>query len=100
MLGVNPGVYDIGAIDEGDFYCKFRLRNKEDGFIWTLFAVYGPAQADLKSDFLVEVAGACGAESHPFIIVGILTLCEEWKTKTMKTLITNGPICPMLSLGT
>jgi hypothetical protein len=23
MLGVNPGVYDIGAIDEGDFYCKF-----------------------------------------------------------------------------
>jgi hypothetical protein len=51
MLGVNPGVYDIGAIDDGDFYCKFRLRNKEDGFIWTLFAVYGPAQADLKSVF-------------------------------------------------
>ena len=49
MLGVNPGVYDIGAIDEGDFYCKFRLRNKEDGFIWALFAVYGPAQDDLKT---------------------------------------------------
>jgi hypothetical protein len=23
ILGVNPGVYDIGAIDEGNFYCKF-----------------------------------------------------------------------------
>jgi hypothetical protein len=26
MLGVNPGVYDIGTIDEGNFYCKFCRR--------------------------------------------------------------------------
>ncbi|KAL5679727.1 hypothetical protein ACJX0J_006112, partial [Zea mays] len=37
---------------------NFRLRNKEDGFIWALFAVYGPAQDDLKNDFLAEIAGA------------------------------------------
>jgi hypothetical protein len=51
MLGVNLGVYDIGAIDEGNFNCKFRLQNKEYGFIWALFVVYGPTQDDLKNDF-------------------------------------------------
>jgi hypothetical protein len=98
MLGVNLGVYDIGAIDEGDFYCKFRLRNKKDGFIWALFAVYGPAQDDLKNNFLAEVAGVCGAETHSFIIGGTLILCEERKTKVMKTSAFDGLICLMLSL--
>jgi hypothetical protein len=97
MLGVNPGVYDIGSIDEGDFYCKFRLRNKEDGFIWALFVVYGPPQDDLKSDFLAEFAGVCSAEPHPFIIGGVLILCEERKTKVMKILIIDGLICLTLS---
>ena len=32
LLGVDLGVFDIGAIDEGDFYVKFLLRNKSDGF--------------------------------------------------------------------
>jgi hypothetical protein len=39
LLGLNPSVFDIGAIDEGDFYCKFCLRNKTNGFIWVVFAV-------------------------------------------------------------
>ncbi|WVZ64948.1 hypothetical protein U9M48_014390 [Paspalum notatum var. saurae] len=31
-LGVDLMVYDIGAIDKGDFYIKFTVRNKNDGF--------------------------------------------------------------------
>jgi hypothetical protein len=97
VLGVHPGVYDIGAIDEGDFYCKFRLRNKDDGFIWALFAMYGPAQEDLKNDFLAEVAGVCGAETHAFIIGGILISCEERKKKVIIISATGGLIYLMLS---
>jgi hypothetical protein len=37
-------VYDIGAIDERDYYVKFHLCNKEDYFKWALHAIYGPAQ--------------------------------------------------------
>jgi exonuclease III/ubiquitin len=81
LLGVNPSVFDIGAIDEGDFYCKFRLRNKVDGFIWTLFAVYGPAQDDLKSAFLAEMASACGTEPHPFIIGGDFNIMRRPEDK-------------------
>jgi hypothetical protein len=68
LLGVNPSVFDIGAIDEGDFYCKFRLKNKVDGFIWALFAVYGPTQDGLKSTFLAKMASVCCTEPHPFVI--------------------------------
>jgi exonuclease III len=70
LLGVNPSVFDNGTIDEGDFYCKFCLRNKADGFIWALFVVYGPAQDDLKKAFLAEMVRACGTEPHSFMIGG------------------------------
>jgi hypothetical protein len=81
LLGVNPSVFDIGAIDEGDFYCKFRLRNKTDGFIWAHFAVYDPTQDDLKSMFLTEMARACGTEPHPFIIGGDFNIMRRPEDK-------------------
>jgi hypothetical protein len=63
ILGVNPAVFDIGAIDEGDFYTKFLLRNKSDDFKWALYVVYGPAHDDLKNVFLAEMASVVGVES-------------------------------------
>ena len=32
LLGVDLDIFDIGAIAEGDFYVKFTLRYKTDGF--------------------------------------------------------------------
>jgi hypothetical protein len=52
LLGVNLSVFDIGAIFEGDFYSKFLLKNKEDGFTWALYVVYGPAQDGEKVQLL------------------------------------------------
>ena len=42
-MGIELSVFDIGAIDEGDFYVRFLLKNKHDGFKWSLVCVYGPA---------------------------------------------------------
>lgn len=55
LLGIDWQIYDIGAIDEGDFYVKFNLRNKADNFKWPLVAIYGPAQTHLKESFLAEL---------------------------------------------
>jgi len=63
-------VYDIGSIDEGDFYIKFFLRNKSDGFKFVLYMVYGPAQQQNKEDFLIELANTCSRETHPYIVGG------------------------------
>ena len=70
LLGVDLSVFDIGAISEGDFYIKFTLRNKEDGFKWVLYAVYGPAQQKNKESFLAEIANSCSRETLPFIMGG------------------------------
>ena len=44
LLGINPSIFDIGYISQGDYHIKFRMRNKADGFQWNLIAVYGAAQ--------------------------------------------------------
>ena len=72
LLGVDLNFFDIGAIDEGDFYVKFTLRCKFNDFKFNLFAVYGPAQAQNKSAFLAELANTCSKGTLPYIIGGDL----------------------------
>ena len=70
LLGADLNYFDIGAIDEGDFYVKFILRDKSDGFKFALYVIYGPAQLNNKEAFLVEMAHTCSRESLPYIIGG------------------------------
>jgi len=44
ILEINPQIFDIGQIEEGNFFIIFKLRHKEDDFKFNLFLVYGPAQ--------------------------------------------------------
>lgn len=71
ILGVNPIIFYIGAIGEGYFYTKFILRNKSEyryALCGPFYALYGPAQDDLKSTFLAEMVNSCSAEYHSFIV--------------------------------
>jgi hypothetical protein len=74
LLGVDLSIFDIGAIDEGDFYVKFTLRYKTNGFKFVLYSIYGPAQVQNKSAFLSELANTCSKESLPYVLGGILIL--------------------------
>jgi hypothetical protein len=62
--------FDIGAIQEGDYYVKFHLCNKDDSFKWALVVVYGPAQDDQKQLFLSELVNMCSREALPTIVGG------------------------------
>ena len=68
--GVNLTMFHIGAIDEGNYYTKFLLKNKEDGFTWARYAVYGPPQQQHKASFLAELAYVCSKKTHPMLIGG------------------------------
>jgi hypothetical protein len=48
LVDVDLDVFDIGAIDERDYYMKFHLCNKDTYFKWALVVVYGPAQNPQK----------------------------------------------------
>jgi len=70
LLGWDLKVFDIRAIADGDFYVKFTLRCKSDGFKFVLYTVYGPAQYQNKQAFLVELAKTCSKESLSYLIGG------------------------------
>jgi hypothetical protein len=49
---------------------KFHLCNKVNDFKWALVAVYGPAQSNLKEQFLTEMIHMCSHEQLPILIGG------------------------------
>ncbi|WVZ54678.1 hypothetical protein U9M48_005442 [Paspalum notatum var. saurae] len=81
LLGVNLDSYDIGSIEEGDFYVKFRLRNKEDEFQWILVAVYGAVQPEFKEAFLTELVRTCSNESLPLLVGGDFNIIRNSSEK-------------------
>jgi hypothetical protein len=69
LLSIDMDVFDIGAIDEGEFYVKFILCSKYDCFKWALTIVYGSTQND-KEAFLTELVQMASHETLPILIGG------------------------------
>nr|XP_034607094.1 uncharacterized protein LOC117866906 [Setaria viridis] len=70
LLGVDLDELDIGSIDEGNFYVKFKVRTRKDNFQFVLVAVYGAAQPAFKEAFLTEMVQACRKENLPIVLGG------------------------------
>ncbi|WVZ96120.1 hypothetical protein U9M48_041796 [Paspalum notatum var. saurae] len=70
LVGVNLATLDVGSIEEGDFFIRFKIRRKKHDFISNLVLVYGPAQEDHKQRFLTELAHLSSKETLPMIIGG------------------------------
>jgi exonuclease III len=82
LLGVDLGAFDIGAIDEGDFYVKFTLRYKPTDFEIVLHSIYGPAQVQYKGAFLAEIANTYSKEKLPFLIGGDFNIMRKREDKS------------------
>jgi len=81
ILGINLLTFDIGQIDEGDFFTKFKLRQKEDDFKFFLLSIYGPAQLEHKSLFLSELVRVCSNETLPIIMGGDFNIIRSLSEK-------------------
>jgi endonuclease/exonuclease/phosphatase family metal-dependent hydrolase len=84
-------VFDIGAIDEGDFYVKFTLRYKSTDFKFVLYSIYGPAQAQNKGAFLAELAYTCSKENLPFLVGGDFNIMRKPEDKSCGDFDTKWP---------
>ena len=82
LLGINLLTFDIGEIEEGEFFVKFKIRNKDDGFQWLLVSVYGAAQPSLKESFLTELAHLCAKELLPMILGGDFNIIRGPREKS------------------
>jgi exonuclease III len=70
ILGIHLLTFDIGEIEEGEFFIRFKLRYKEHDFKFNLISIYDPAQVDQKANFLSEVVRVCSKDTIPIIIGG------------------------------
>jgi hypothetical protein len=75
-------VFDICAIDEGDFYVKITLRYKSTDFKFVLYSIYGPAQSQNKGAFLAELTNTCSKENLPFLIGGDFNIMRKPEDKS------------------
>ena len=72
LMGINQECFKIENIVDEDYYIKFVLRNKVDGFRWALLSVYGATQEEHKENFLSELVRVCtSCGDLPFIVGGI-----------------------------
>jgi exonuclease III len=70
LHGIDLQFYDIGAIDEGDYYVKFYLCNKTDSYKWALVVAYSPAQDEHKESVLAELVNMCSHGNLPLLMCG------------------------------
>jgi hypothetical protein len=63
VVGVNLDIFIVDQIIHGNFYVKFKLKNKNTNFQWILISVYGLAQEDRKHNFLKELVHTCNVET-------------------------------------
>jgi hypothetical protein len=68
--GGQYGFVRCGGVEDGDFFVKFRVRDRKVDFKWVLVAVYGAAQSEFKESFLTELVQACRGEWLPLCIGG------------------------------
>ncbi|WVZ91915.1 hypothetical protein U9M48_038026 [Paspalum notatum var. saurae] len=92
LVGVNLATLDIGSIDEGDFFVKFKIRCKKQDFISNLVLVYGPAQEDHKQRFLTELAHLSSKETIPTVIGGDFNIMRGSHEKNKGTFNNRWPL--------
>ena len=83
LVGFNGSSFGVQNVLSGDFCAKFQVKNKSDGFLWSLVVVYGAAQESKKPDFLAELVRICEHETRPMLVGVILTSSEGNKRKIM-----------------
>ena len=77
-MGINQDCFEVENIVNGDYHIKFVLKNKVDGFLWTLLSVYGVGQEEHKKHFLSELARACtSCGDLPFLVGGYFNIIRN-----------------------
>jgi len=70
ILGINLLTFDIGEIEEGDFFIHFKVLHKEDDFKFNLISVYaGATRSQIK--FLIRSCASMFKRSS--------TYCYRWR---------------------
>jgi hypothetical protein len=74
LLGVRMDTMEVIAHSGGDYHIKLHIHNKADNLLWSLVAVYGPAQEEYKAALLHELLNLAKDNPYPILIGGDFNL--------------------------
>jgi hypothetical protein len=95
LVGINLLTFDVGEIEEGDYFVRFKIRNKEDNFKWNLVSVYGVAQQEYNEAFLTELVQLCTKETLTIILGGDFNMIWDQMRKITRIIMIDGLFCLM-----
>jgi hypothetical protein len=100
-MGVNIDLLDVGSIEDGAFFVKFRVSDRKSDFKWVLVAVYGVAQPKFKESFLTELVQAYIGETQlsSSLLLLAVALPGSVATQFYKDLGVVGPVELLYSMS-
>ena len=81
LVGFDSDMFDVREKELGEFMIRLLVIQKDSGFIWNFFNVYGAAQNDQKQKFLSELSAFCSNCSHPLLIGGDFNILRKESDK-------------------
>src|SRR4051812_29042830 len=81
-MGLDSNLFDIIGFIARRFPIMATATNKLDGLKWYLVVVYGPAYAELKLDFIIELYDIMDHASLTICIGGYFKLVRRKRIKT------------------
>ena len=81
ILGINLLTFDIGEIEEGDFFIHFKVLHKEDDFKFNLISVYGRRNQITNQISYPKLCEYVQKEALPIVIGGDFNIIRRLDEK-------------------
>ncbi|XP_073351784.1 uncharacterized protein [Aegilops tauschii subsp. strangulata] len=74
LLGVKDATFEVGGMDQGEFFVSMELFERALNFKWEVVIVYGPADHRRSPTFLDELQRKVSASTFPVVVGGDFNL--------------------------
>jgi hypothetical protein len=86
LVGVKIDTLEVEDLISGEFCIQVTIHNRSSKFRWNVITVYGHANHDLSSEFLLELGNICSHGGLPLVMGGDFNLNRSGEEKTLTTL--------------
>jgi exonuclease III len=77
LVGLKVDLFEIIGFVDKKFCVIVTIKNKSDGFMWHLVAVYGTAYNEFKVEFIAELHEVMSGLTHPVLLGGDFNLVRS-----------------------
>jgi exonuclease III len=74
LMGITEAMFEVGAIDKGQFFLSASIYHKDTKFKFDLLGVYGPADHTRSPGFITDLEAKVQCYTLPVVILGDFNL--------------------------